>query len=254
MAHREESPGVGELHGGFGSASLRECVSLATQATNVPSGPLLHATLRVAQGNQQVMNPNVKQNPPQDSTPKHEPLPENADQRPKRRERKEEDLTPKSEPEQAEVKEKQEENLRRRRPSDPFPFHRMIWLESDPYPMPTPGQEYTGENTTQTPWHWALNQRMSVQHDLELLRNRIAEIEDLRVDQEALSTRVRSVEECITVHHVREFMHSIITIEGRIGVSGGVIGENLRECQMRLDQCVAGIANLDTLMRTNIDA
>ena len=91
---------------------------------------------------------------------------------------------------------------------------------------------------------------MSVQHNLEVLRIRIAEIEDLCEDQETLPTRVRSVEECIAVHHVREFMHRVITIEGRIGVSGGVIGETLRECQTRLDRCVAGIVNLDTRMRS----
>ena len=37
-------------------------------------------------------------------------------------------------------------------------------------------------------------------------------------------------------------MSKIIRIEGRIGVSGGVMGETLR-------QCVAGIASLDTRMR-----
>ena len=52
-----------------------------------------------------------------------------------------------------------------------------------------------------------------------------------------------------TVHHVREFMNRIILIEERIRVSGGVIGETLRECQIRLDQCAAGLANLDTRMR-----
>ena len=33
------TPGVGEFHGGFGSASLRECVNLATQTINIPSAP-----------------------------------------------------------------------------------------------------------------------------------------------------------------------------------------------------------------------
>ena len=61
-----------------------------------------------------------------------------------------------------------------------------------------------------------------------------------------LSTRVRRVVDCITVHHVREFMNRIKLIEERIGVSGAVIGETHRECQMRLDQCAAGLANLDT--------
>ena len=107
----------------------------------------------------------------------------------------------------------------------------------------------------QAPWLWAMTELRSVQHNLEMLRSRVDGVEalrdmrELREGQEALSTRVRSVEECVTMHHVREFTHRIIMIEERIGVSGGVIGETLRECQMRLDQCAAGLANLDTRMR-----
>ena len=33
------TPGVGESHGGFGSASFRECLSLSAQSTNNPSAP-----------------------------------------------------------------------------------------------------------------------------------------------------------------------------------------------------------------------
>ena len=104
VAHREESPGVGKFHGGFGSASLRECVNLITQTTNVPSAPChsegsaREPTPHVTDPSQ-VTSPNVEQNPPQDSTPAREPPTapsEDADQRPKKRERKEEDLTPKS--------------------------------------------------------------------------------------------------------------------------------------------------------------
>ena len=39
------TPGVGESHGGFGSASFRECLNLATQSTNNPLAPW---ALRVA--------------------------------------------------------------------------------------------------------------------------------------------------------------------------------------------------------------
>ena len=37
--HRDVTPGVGKLHGGFGSASLRECLNIVTQSTNNPSAP-----------------------------------------------------------------------------------------------------------------------------------------------------------------------------------------------------------------------
>ena len=96
----------------------------------------------------------------------------------------------------------------------------------------------------------ALNQLMSIQHNLELLRSRVAEVEDLsRRPRGSYRLESEVLKSVLTVHHVREFMHRIITKEGRIGVSGGVIGEALRDCQVRLDQCVAGIANLDSRVR-----
>ena len=54
--------------------------------------------------------------------------------------------------------------------------------------------------------------------------------------RQVLATRISEVEECISVHRVREFMHRIMHIETRIGSTGGVIGETIRNCLMRLDQ------------------
>ena len=91
--------------------------------------------------------------------------------------------------------------------------------------------------------------------NLETLRTRVREVEGLhdarglREGQEALSTRISEIEECITVHHVREYMRRIILIE-RIGNSGGVIGETLRQCQVRLDQYAASLTDLRERMRT----
>ena len=88
-------------------------------------------------------------------------------------------------------------------------------------------------------------------------RTRLREVEDLhdarglREGQEALSTSISEIEECITVHHVCEYMRRIILIESRIGDNGGgVIGETLRQCQVRLDQCAAGLTDLRERMRT----
>ena len=39
MDQCDVTPGVGESHGGFGSASFREWLNLLTQATNGPSAP-----------------------------------------------------------------------------------------------------------------------------------------------------------------------------------------------------------------------
>ena len=87
-----------------------------------------------------------------------------------------------------------------------------------------------------------------MQTTLETLRTRLREVEDLhdarglREGQEALSTRISEIEGCITVQHVREYMGRII--ESRIGNSGGVIGETLRQCQLRLDQYAACLTDL----------
>ena len=96
----DATPGAGEFHGVFGSASLRECVNLAAQSTNAPSAPC-HSEGSVRESPfhiyspPQVMSPNVEQNLPQDSTSAHEPPSNDATQRPKKRELNEEDLTPK---------------------------------------------------------------------------------------------------------------------------------------------------------------
>ena len=72
----------------------------------------------------------------------------------------------------------------------------------------------------------------------------------LREGQEAVSTRISDIEECVTVHHVHEYMRRIILIELRIGNSGGVIGDTLRQCQVKLDQCTTSLNDLRERMRT----
>ena len=74
--------------------------------------------------------------------------------------------------------------------------------------------------------------------------------ESLREGQETLSARVRDIEECITVHHVREYMRHVILIESRMGATGGVIGDTLRQRLVMLDQHAANISLLRERMRT----
>ena len=165
-------------------------VNLAIQSTSNPSAPC-HSEGSVRESSfhmhntPQVMSPNVEQNPPQDSTSAHEPPSEDATQRPKKRERKEEDPTPKSEQEQFDVKEESGEDFPPIRSSDP---------------MHTPYQQDTSAGTDEAPLLWAMGELRSAQHDLEILRNRVdgvaalCDMRELREGQEALSTRVRSVE------------------------------------------------------------
>ena len=64
-----------------------------------------------------------------------------------------------------------------------------------------------------------MSELRSVQHDIEILWSRVDGVEalrdmrDLHEGHDALSTRVSSVEERVTLHHVQEFMHRTILIE-----------------------------------------
>ena len=94
------------------------------------------------------------------------------------------------------------------------------------------------------------NQTWTIRANPETLRTRLGDTEDLREGPEALCTRIREVEECITVHHVHEYMRRIILIESRIGGSDGLRSEILRQCQVRFEQCAADLTDLRDRMRT----
>ena len=130
QVYHDASPDGGELHGGFGSASLRECLErVSTTSATCHSGEGMGASSSHTTNPPQVMKPNMEQNHPQESTSAHDLPPEDDSFRPKKRERKEEDLTPKSEQEQLDVKEEPREDFPPTRSSDPM--HNTIWLESD---------------------------------------------------------------------------------------------------------------------------
>ena len=76
---------------------------------------------------------------------------------------------------------------------------------------------------------------------METLRTRsqVADLRDaqgIREDHRALVTRLTEVEECASVHTLREFMSKIHRLESMLsGEHGGVIGEAIRACNRRLD-------------------
>ena len=88
-----------------------------------------------------------------------------------------------------------------------------------------------------------MSELRAVQNDVETLRNRvdgisvIRNVRELHEGQDALTTST-------------EFMHRITSIEERIGLGGGVITENVRECKVRLDRRTAGIERLHQRVRT----
>ena len=67
----------------------------------------------------------------------------------------------------------------------------------------------------------------------------VADLRDaqgIREDHRALVARLTEVEECASVHTLREFMSKILRLESMLsGEHGGVIGETIRACNWRLD-------------------
>ena len=101
--------GPGEILGGFGSASLQECVG------------------RVLHNPPQVMSPNVEQNQPQE-TPSLQPSPDDVPLHPVKMERKKEDVTTKSEASQVGTKEElnEQDSEEPARPEEQEELRRML--------------------------------------------------------------------------------------------------------------------------------
>ena len=82
----------------------------------------------------------------------------------------------------------------------------------------------------------------AMEHNLETLRTRLTQVADLRdaqgirEDHRAIVARLNEVEECASVHTLREFMSKILRLESMLsGETGGVIGEAIRACNRRID-------------------
>ena len=82
----------------------------------------------------------------------------------------------------------------------------------------------------------------AMEHNLETLRTRVTQVADLRdaqgirEDHRAIIARLNEVEECATVHTLREFMSKICRLEAMFtGEDGGAIIGAIRACNRRLD-------------------
>ena len=78
--------------------------------------------------------------------------------------------------------------------------------------------------------------------NLETLRTRLTQVADLRdahglrEGQRALIARLTEIEECASVHTLREFVTKILRLESLVcGEQGGIVGEAVRACNRRLD-------------------
>ena len=89
---------VGGLHGGFGSATLRECLDRINQdRTDAPAARHSRVDTEKIPDPPQVMSPNVEEDQTRESTSAKPPSPGSKSQPRIKEERKEEDVTPKSE-------------------------------------------------------------------------------------------------------------------------------------------------------------
>ena len=114
---------------------------------------------------------------------------------------------------------------------DPLLFHNTIWLEHD--------REAAAH---EEPAPQIREELSTIQANLETLRTRVGQVADLRdaqglrEGQRTLTTSIAEVEECVSVQNLREFMRKIMRLEAQVsGNHGGVLGEAIRACHLRLD-------------------
>ena len=96
-----------------------------------------------------------------------------------------------------------------------------------------------------------------MEHNLETLRTRLTQVADLhdaqgiQEDHRALVARLNEVQECASVHTLREFTTKIHRLESMLtGEHGGVIGEAIRVCNRRIDHQQATLNNVHARIRT----
>ena len=116
---------------------------------------------------------------------------------------------------------------------DPYMFNSTIWVRHD---------HEESARMYEDPMDRLRDRVFAMEHNLESLRTRLAQVADLRdaqgirEDHRAIIARLNKVEECATVHTLREFMSKIRRLEAMFtGENGGAIVEAIRACNRRLD-------------------
>ena len=121
----------------------------------------------------------------------------------------------------------------RLRSPDPYLFSSTIWIRHDPE---------ASARMHENPVDCLRDRVIAMEHNLDTLRTRVTQVADLRdaqgirEDHRAIIARLNEVEECATVHTLREFMSKICRLEAMFtGEDGGVIFEAIRACNRRID-------------------
>ena len=116
---------------------------------------------------------------------------------------------------------------------DPYMFNSTIWVRRD---------HEASAHMHEDPMDQLRDRVCAMEHNLETLRTRVTQVADLRdaqgirEDHRAIIARLNEVEECATVHTLREFMSKIRRLEAMFtGEDGGAIIEAIRACNRRLD-------------------
>ena len=120
----------------------------------------------------------------------------------------------------------------RLRSPDPYMFSSTIWIRHD---------SEANARMHENPVDCLRDRVMTMEHNLETLRTRLTQVTDLRdaqgirEDHRAIIARLNEVEECATVHTLRELMSKICRLETMFtGEDGGVIFEAIRACNRRI--------------------
>ena len=131
---------------------------------------------------------------------------------------------------------------------DPYMFNSTIWMRHD---------SEASARAHGSPME-SLHERMLVmEHNLDTLRTRVTQVADLRdtqgirEDHRDILARLNEVEECATVHTLREFMSKICRLEAMFtGEDGGAIFGAIRACNGRIDSQKNALEDIRARIRT----
>ena len=121
----------------------------------------------------------------------------------------------------------------RLRSPDPYLFNSTIWIRHD---------SEASARAHEDPMDQMRDRVCAMEHNLETLRTQLTQVADLRdaqgirEDHRVIVARLNEVEECASVHTLREFVSKILRLESMLsGENGGAIGEAIRACNRRID-------------------
>ena len=131
---------------------------------------------------------------------------------------------------------------------DPYMFNSTIWIRHDPE---------ASARAYGNPLDCMRDRMFAMEHNLDTLRTRLTQVADLRdaqgirADHRDIIARLNEVEECATVHTLREFMSKICRLEALFtGEDGGAIFGDIRACNQRIDSQKNALEDIYARIRT----